>query len=291
MKRIYFCILLASLFFVEGFGQQIKASYSASAYDQPFTGHVLAYLSKENKEPKDGFVGLECFPCFSVYAENIQPGQAVTLNDDAVSFPTTLSNIERGDYYIQIVWDRNLGGRSIAQSPGNLYSQSEKISITKDTQKVFNITATQLIPEPPAFEETKYVKGLKVPSSLLPTFHGKAMTIDAAIILPEEYDKEPERKFPVLFKVSGYGGDYHRLSGDSLPGAALDSVPIITVYLDGNCALGHSVYANSDNNGPWGDALVNVMNKKRPLIIFNLTDKVDNEGFNLNNKAQQTRNK
>jgi len=29
------------------------------------------------------------------------------------------------------------------------------------------------------------------------------------------------------------------------------------VILDGNCPLGHSVYANSENNGPWGNALVN----------------------------------
>jgi hypothetical protein len=36
----------------------------------------------------------------------------------------------------------------------------------------------------------------------------------------------------------------------------LDSIPFITVYLDGNCPEGHSVYANSDINGPWGDALV-----------------------------------
>jgi len=36
----------------------------------------------------------------------------------------------------------------------------------------------------------------------------------------------------------------------------LDSIEAIIVYLDGNCPLGHSVYANSDNNGPWGDALV-----------------------------------
>ena len=30
---------------------------------------------------------------------------------------------------------------------------------------------------------------------------------------------------------------------------------VIRVFLDSNCPLGHSVYANSDNNGPWGDAL------------------------------------
>jgi Putative esterase len=35
----------------------------------------------------------------------------------------------------------------------------------------------------------------------------------------------------------------------------MDTTPCIKVYLDGNCPLGHCVYANSDNNGPWGDAL------------------------------------
>jgi pimeloyl-ACP methyl ester carboxylesterase len=60
-----------------------------------------------------------------------------------------------------------------------------------------------------------------------------------------------------MFIVSGYGGDYHFYSGDSVTRSrAIDSFPCITVYLDGNCSLGHSVYANSDNNGPWGDALV-----------------------------------
>jgi len=256
MKKLFFSTLIISLLLTDAFSQQIKANYTSSVFDKPFTGYVIAYMSKENKEPKDGSIGMERFPCFSVYVENIQPGQFITINDEAISFPTTLSNIERGDYYIQIIWDRNLGERSIAQSPGNLYNLSEKISITKDIKKVFNISATQMVPEPPAFIETKYVKELKVPSVLLSKFQGKALTIDAAVILPKEYYNEPKRKFPVLFNVSGYGGDYRRYSGDTLPGRSVDTIPVIKVYLDGRCALGHSVYANSDNNGPWGDALV-----------------------------------
>ncbi len=82
------------------------------------------------------------------------------------------------------------------------------------------------------------------------------MTIDAAILLPGQYYDSPEKKFPVLFTVSGYGGDYHYYSGDtSSRRIGIDTIPCITVFLDGNCSLGHSVYADSDNNGPWGDAL------------------------------------
>ena len=74
-------------------------------------------------------------------------------------------------------------------------------------------------------------------------------------LLPKEYFTQPERKFPVLYWISGYGGDYHNYSGRNDSAMPMDTTPCIRVFLDGNCPGGHSVYANSDNNGPWGDAL------------------------------------
>lgn len=250
-----FSLLLIFLCTIIVFGQQFKASFAPTVFDQPFTGNIIVYMSKENKEPKSGMVGLESFPCFSVVVKNIKPGQFITINDEATSFPVVLSNIERGSYYVQIVWDRNLGGRSIAESAGNLFNETEKITITKDTKKVFTITANQIVPNAPGFKETEFVKELKVPSPLLTKFHGKPMTVDAAVILPKEYYLEPNQKFPVLFNISGYGGDYNNYSETLKPSKDLDGIPIIEVFLDGNCAFGHSVYANSANNGPWGDAL------------------------------------
>ena len=255
MKKLHLCILMIIVFCFNGFGQKIKASFSPAIFNETFTGNVIAYLSKENKSPKDAAIGFEYFPCYNVFVKNVKPNQAITIDDNAISYPSALSDMERGDYYIQVVWDRNLGGRSIANSPGNLYNASKRIHITKDTKQVFNIVATEALPDNPLFKETEFVKALKAPSLLLSKFHNKPMTVDAAIILPKEYYKEPGRKFPVLFMVSGYGGDYQEYSGSNNPTSPLDSIPVIKVYLDGNCSLGHSVYANSDNNGPWGDAL------------------------------------
>ncbi|MDO9377010.1 MAG: alpha/beta hydrolase-fold protein [Ferruginibacter sp.] len=256
MKRLSFCILFSCVVFANSFSQQFTASYSSAVFDKPFTGNVLVYLSKENTEPKNGSVGFDLFPCFSVFVKDVQPGQTIVIDDKAVSYPTALSDIERGDYYVQIVWDRNLGGRSICESPGNMFNPSIKISITKDIKKTYSIVATQLIPAVTEFKETLVAKELKVPSSLLSKFNGGPITIDAAVLLPKGYNNEPDKTFPVLFTVFGYGGDYHRYSGDTMPSPDLDSIPFIRVYLDGNCALGHSEYANSDNNGPWADALI-----------------------------------
>ncbi len=256
MKKINLCTAFIAVFLFSGFGQQFKASYSSAlGLSQPFTGKVIVYLSKDKKNPKDGDVGFEYFPCYAVYVKDIHPNQEITIDDHAVSYPCPLSDMERGEYYVQIVWDRNLGGRSIAHSAGNLYNPAIHIHITKDTRTVFNIVATKTIADYDPFRETEFVKEFKVPSVLLSQFHNKPLSLDAAVILPKEYYQEPDRKFPVLFSVSGYGGDYHRYSGDTIQSMALDSIPVIRVFLDGNCPLGHSVYANSDNNGPWGDAL------------------------------------
>ena len=255
MKKIVQSVCFALLILTNLSAQQFSISYTSTAFTGSFTGNVVVFLSKENHHPKDVSASLDNFTCFTIAVKNIQPGQTVIVNDKAISFPTTLSNIERGNYYIQAVWDRNLGGRAICTSPGNMFNPTQKIIINKNTNATFKIVCDSVIPIVPAFKESAFDKELKVPSALLTTFHKKSITVDAAIILPAEYYKEPEKKFPVMFIVSGYGGDYHGFSGDTLPSDALDSIPCIWIYLDGNCPLGHSVYANSDNNGPWGDAL------------------------------------
>ena len=206
-KKIVFLFLLQSML-MHVQAQQFKISYTPESFKGPFTGKVFLYLSKDNTEPRSGGVGIEFFPCMSIDVVNIKPGAAVVVDDKASSFPVKLSEIERGEYYVQAVWDRNLGGRAIAESSGNMFSKSQKVMLTKDFSKVYTLVSDEAIPEK-VFKETKFVKELKAASTLLGSFHHKTMTVDAAVILPEEYYEEPQRSFPVMFIVSGYGGNYH----------------------------------------------------------------------------------
>ncbi|MEO6818803.1 MAG: alpha/beta hydrolase-fold protein [Ginsengibacter sp.] len=235
--------------------QKFKAVLT-DASGKSFSGKVVLYMSKNTPIPKSGAVGMASFPCFAVSATNVKPGGNIIFDDNAISYPVKLSGIERGTYYVQAVWDKNESGRSIEGSPGNIFSKPIKVTITTNDMQVISLNCDQLIPAA-TFKESENVKELKAPSALLTAFSGKLQTVDGAVILPKEYLTEPNRKFPVLFTVSGFGGDYHEYSGKNIKSSPIDSVPFIRVELDGNCSLGHSVYANSDNNGPWGDALVN----------------------------------
>jgi S-formylglutathione hydrolase FrmB len=256
MKKLTSFLLLSFLFWRVGYCQRFQVSYTTGAYSRSFSGKVLLYLNKDNRNPKDAMADLERFPCFAITVKNVSPGDEVLFDDKAVSFPVALSDLERGDYYVQAVWDRNLGGRAIAESPGNMYSTPVKVTLTRDTGTRYNVVCDQVAAGHP-FVPTTFVKELRVSSELLSKSQGRPVTVDAAVLLPREYYNQPQRRFPVVYNVSGYGGDYHRYSGDTANyGMVLDTVACITVYLDGNCPGGHSVYTNSDNNGPWGDALV-----------------------------------
>jgi hypothetical protein len=251
-KILLLCVLAISSF--AAIGQQFTASFTPAASGESFSGRVFLYLSKDSKDPKDEMVGVYKFPCFSIAVKNVQPNQKVVFDDAATFYPVALSDIERGTYHAQVVWDRNEGGRSIGESPGNMYNESVQVNLTKNTGQSFNIVCNQVMKEQP-FAETQYSKELKSPSALLTAFYNRPTSVNAAILLPKEYFTQPARKFPVLYWISGYGGDYHAYSGKNDGSLPIDTTPCIRVFLDGNCPGGHSVYANSDNNGPWGDAL------------------------------------
>jgi len=233
--------------------QTFEVSYESGLIKKDFTGSVILYLSKENKSPKDIFVGLEITPVFRVDVENLSSSDKVLFNDDAVSFPVELSNIERGEYYVQAVFDLDIGEANIGSSSGNLYSTPIRVNLDKDFDKVFTIQATKVI-EGKTLNETEFVKELKVKSKLLSKFHGKDTYVTAAVILPNNYNEDTKATFPVVFSTSGFGGSYTYAS--SREKYELTGQSAIVIKLDGMCSEGHSTYANSDVNGPWGDALV-----------------------------------
>lgn len=178
--------------------QKFTISYTPASSHENFSGKVFLYLSKENKNPKDGMIGVEMFPCFAISVKNIKPMEKVLFDDAAVSYPVALSDIERGEYNVEAVWDKNLGGRSIGDSPGNMYNMPVTLKLTKNRDQAFNIVCTEVIKEKP-FIETQYIKKVKASSALLTAFYKRPATIDAAVLLPKEYYEQPVRRFPVLY--------------------------------------------------------------------------------------------
>ena len=251
-KSLLYTFALVLVVSRSGLAQRFLVSYSSQAYRGPFTGSVILYLSRTNDQPRNHL----SWPCYRITVKNVRPGEAVEFSDSALSYPNLLSRIGRGEYYAQAVWDINAGGRVIGSSPGNPYCASQKVALG-GTVETDTLVCDRVV-DTPVFTDTKYVHEIKAPSALLSKFFHKPVTINGAVILPKEYVDQPARRFPLVIIVGGFGAPYSHYSAavstDTGASNPLDTTACIKLYLDGDCPLGHSVYANSDNNGPVGDA-------------------------------------
>lgn len=251
-----FCWFLLLLFWqLPAQALKFSVTYPAEAFAGPFTGKVVVYLSKRSQQPRFAPNWFNPEPMYSLDFRGVKPGEAMVIDERAVGFPGKLSALPAGEYIVQAVMDRNLGGRAIGRSPGNLYSETMRGQLDPAEDKTVKLLCDKVVEERP-FRESESVKEIRVESKLLSKFYGRKTTIHAAVALPEEWSKEPGRKFPVIYEVPGFGGRHTGLSGGRAASRTRkDGEPFLYVVLDPDCPGGHSVFADSANNGPWGQAL------------------------------------
>jgi S-formylglutathione hydrolase FrmB len=78
----------------------------------------------------------------------------------------------------------------------------------------------------------------------------------AGVYLPPGWSMDAERAYPIIYFIPGFGGDHTFVR--QLPGilARGKNDGVIFVVPDPICHTGHSVFADSANNGPWGEAFL-----------------------------------
>ena len=99
------------------------------------------------------------------------------------------------------------------------------------------------------------VERFRVRSDLLSKFWKRDMYVEAGIVLP------PNRKRKALaacYNIHGFGGSWrfaYRRAKSLIAGMKRGYPRMIYVYLQAQFHLGHHEFADSANNGPWGEAL------------------------------------
>lgn len=235
---------------------EFALTFDKSALDKPFTGRVYVMLLP--REPRTVPNGLNWFspePTFAKDVTDWKPDEELTLDGSAIAI-TPLAEVKPGSYYAVGVLDRDLGGISFASSPGNVYSKPLKIDFDPKSKEKIELTLDQVATEP-AFNETETVKLVDIESKLLTKSHGRPMRMKAGVILPPSFGDDEERTYPFVYEIPGFGGDHFAARG--MAGRKpweLAGTEAIWVVLDPHCRLGHHVFADSANNGPCGQALI-----------------------------------
>ncbi len=235
---------------------EFAVTFSRAIREQPFSGRVYLFFSRQTQEPRRGPNWFHPEPFLSLDVTDWQPGEELRLSprtDGVLTFPRDFSDIRLRGYHVQAVARFNPHSRQVGTGPGNGYSDVERVSADDSP---LSLTIGRIIRDQP-FGETEWTKLLRVRSALLSDFYGRDVFLQGAVVLPAGYRDHPQRKYPTIFTVPGFGGTHHRARRQN---PVLEQnergVEFFRIMLDPSCPLGHHVFADSANNGPVGEALV-----------------------------------
>ncbi len=233
----------------------MTVSYPPAVGDS-FTGRVYLMLNAGPGEPRTGPNWFSPAPFFALDVTDWKPDQPLVFDDEAIAFPEPLSRLRSRDWSVQAVMRRNLDSPNIGSGDGTAYSTSIRRRLDGPTTGNIDLTIDNVLVVPP-MRETDRIKVVAMRSTMLSFFHERDIVVRAFVILPKNYDKFPDRRYPALYWIGGFGSDgseaYTMLSAWERTG--FDD-QIIRIVLDPSCYGGHHVFADSANNGPRGRSLV-----------------------------------
>ena len=237
---------------------EFEITFERSVSDTPFTGRVFLILTKRKYLPPIELV--EWFTSEPVFARDVkawQPGDKLRFtSDNCISYPTSLAELPARTYRAQAVMGLNEWDQHPLDAPGNGYSDVAVFKHPSPRPVTVRLVINHKL-RPEMRSDDDKVKYVKLRSKLLSDFHGRDVYLQAAVGLPNGHDDKSDRRFPAVYAIPGFDGRMR--FANPLPlmqMLAIQGLDAAVVYLGASCPTGHHVFADSANNGPWGQALV-----------------------------------
>lgn len=263
----------------------VTVRLDAAASAQPVSGRLLlfAIAAKDAKDAaKDGEVtDVDTSPfkptqvsVAAMEVTHLAAGGSISVDTDAVAFPAGYSQLPDGEYIVQAVLDVNHDYNYGGRGAGDLVSAPVTARI--DRRKGFpTLVLSRALPasggpwqlpegapadiRDGAQDARSNTTRIDFESPSLSAFWGRPTLIGGWLLLPPGYAAHPKQRYPVVYETHGFGGNLDRLVGSVVRADLLmrsgDAPEMIHVFLDESIASGTHEFADSVNNGPWGQAL------------------------------------
>jgi len=216
---VLFQVLICSIARAE---TRFEIRYDKAVQAGPITGRIILVVARSDHPEPRFQIAPNATPIFGIDAEDLEPGQPAVIDQTIFGHPVdSLPQLPAGDYYVQAIlnvyakcrrsdghtlwvhWD--MGGGFFNASPGNLYSDVQKIHLDPAPGYRISLSLNHLIPPAGSPRETKWVKRAQIKSELLSKFWDLPVYLGATVILPQGYDEHPDVRYPVVY-AQGYVG-------------------------------------------------------------------------------------
>lgn len=257
---------------------RFRVRADAAVLNEPVTGRVYVMISRtDEREPRQQ-IGRTGVPFFGHDVERLAPGEFAVIDGSELGFPVDrMADLPAGDYYVQgfvnrysefrradghVLWmhDDQWEGQHWSRSPGNLYSDVQRVHLDPARGWTVELTASHVIPPVEVPPDNAWVRRIRFESPMLTRFWGRPIYLGATVLLPRDYDRDTTH-YPVLYEQGHFslrppmgfteGSDlYREWIRDDFPRVIVVTFQHPTPYFDDSYAV------NSVNVGPYGDALM-----------------------------------
>ncbi|MFK8161324.1 MAG: alpha/beta hydrolase-fold protein [Lewinella sp.] len=275
--------------------------------EKPLDGRLLVLLStNDDAEPRFQISdGASTQIVIGADVAHWLPGQKHLVGAaDHDSYPiASPTELPAGTYYAQVLlhkyetFNRADGhvvklpmdrgeGQQWNRAPGNLISTPVEVVVTGKPGQMIHLAFDKAIPAIEPAKDTEWIKHIRIRSKMLSDFWGRDMYLGAHVLLPKDWDKHPEAKYPLAVNHGHFPADfggfrttppdetipceysarfgmdcYNRIvqqeaydfykawSGPDFPRVIAIKIQHANQYYDDSYAV------NSENLGPYGDAI------------------------------------
>lgn len=253
--------------------------------DQPVDGRLVVYVIgpdrplRPGESPGSWDFCAQPMPIYATTVKGLTPGEQVIVDEMADWYLHRLNELRPGTYSAMAVLDRNEQASGWDMEPGNLASKVVSFRLDARSNPQVKLTLNDVVAE--AQVDPKLLDVVTIKSRLLSDFHGRDVYLRAGVVKPVFYDpRKAEAKYAAIYEVPGFGGRHFdaeyvarkRVSIREKPPSASRSLAMRTFYivLDPESPNGHTLFADSDVNGPYGKALteelIPELERRYPLI-------------------------
>jgi Putative esterase len=238
---------------------RFEVTVADNLLDQPQDGRLLIVLGRGAKQDPRLRIGTGPAAPVVIGADvnGLKAGGTCVVDDKAVVFPIeSLAKLPPGEYVAQAVLNvsRDL---KLVNGPGNLYGESVNVTINPAAGGTIKLGLSSKVPPEKMPADTQDVKYVKLQSQLLSKFHGRPMYLRAAVVLPRDFEKNTDKRYPLRVHIGGFATRFTSAGGGmgGKGAAAADLPQMLLLQLDGAGPFGDPYQVNSANNGPYGDAV------------------------------------
>lgn len=275
------------------FTGNVASEMAALGLQVPVTGRLFVIITKDNSSEPREQINVVGVPFWGKDVWNISADQTIAITGEdasAIGYPLErFADVPSGEYYVQaflnvyttfhradghvIKMHLNSGaGQHMWRSPGNAYSRTQRLHLDPESSGTIALSLSEVIPpnqplkegevlQQGNYEDTEWVKYVKIKSELVSEFWGQDMYIGANILLPKGYHDHPDVYYPVIYLQGHFPGGWAPFGfreGDFYDFWTSDEAPrmIAVTFRHANPYYDSSYTINSANVGPYGDAIV-----------------------------------